>query len=308
MRNFPLLLLCGILLTACVDNDYDLLDIDTDDVTIGNDQSTFTLPLATIRIGTGEIAESGADIRTILDEAKIWLPTRLENDCADIARLQRDGSYLDKLLSDLVTEMASSDAQMRAVTDLIWDCYRNRFSSLLPGNQTSEQFYAAFKSAFRDDATLRGQLSAEIRKLASEYLSDMKIDDMHFEVSGIDLDDDVVDMLADNLDPEGTVDARNLLLLTGTIESQLPATLTLDPRFAPTDITCSVEVDALRPTNVIPEMRVYEADLRQIVDRMDIVIPARIEKYYPGIDFDDAGHPIVIKLKLIKKGGLKLNL
>ena len=136
----------------------------------------------------------------------------------------------------------------------------------------------------------------------------MKIDDMHFEVSGIDLDDDVVDMLADNLDPEGTVDARNLLLLTGTIESQLPATLTLDPRFAPTDITCSVEVDALRPTNVIPEMRVYEADLRQIVDRMDIVIPARIEKYYPGIDFDDAGHPIVIKLKLIKKGGLKLNL
>ncbi len=311
MRNFPLLLLCGIMLTACVDNAYDLAALDTDNVTIGGDQSTFTLPLATIRISTNEIAEADSDIRTILDEAKVWLPTELDGGCADIARLQREGAYLDELLSDLVSEMSVSDAKMRAVTDLIWDCYRNRFGSLLPGltgNETADQFYDVFRTAFRDNAALRGRLSAEIRTLASEYLNDLKIDDMHYEVSGIDLDDDVVDMLVDNLDPKGTPEARNVLLLTGTIENRLPATLTLDPRFAPTDISCSIEVDALRETNAIPEMRVYAEDLRQIVNYLDIVIPARIEKYYPGIDFDASAHQIVIKLTLIKKGGLSLNL
>lgn len=311
MRKLSLLLFCGVLTVACVDNDYDLSKIDTDHTTIGSDQSTFTLPLLTIRIGMDEIVENDADIETILDEAKIWLPTQLENGCADIARLQTDDSYLNKLLADLVAEMQSSDAKMRSVTDLIWAYYRSRFIDLVPGltgNETDDQFYAAFRAAFLGNASLRELLSAEIRKLAREYLTDLKIDDMKYEISGIDLDDDVVDMLVDNLDPKGTPDPVNTLLLTGTIESCLPATLTLDPQFTPTDVGCRVEVDALQTINAIPEMRIYGEDLRQIVDRMTVVIPVRIEKYYPAIDFDDSVHQIVIKLNLIKKGGLTLNL
>ena len=75
MRTLSLLLLSGALMTACVDRDYDLSDLDFDNVAIGDENSEFRIPLATVQVSMDEIAENGVNIEAIFREADIWLPS-----------------------------------------------------------------------------------------------------------------------------------------------------------------------------------------------------------------------------------------
>ena len=65
MRTLSLLLLSGALMTACVDRDYDLSDLDFDNVAIGDENSEFRIPLATVQVSMDEIAENGVNIEAI---------------------------------------------------------------------------------------------------------------------------------------------------------------------------------------------------------------------------------------------------
>ena len=82
MRTLSLLLLSGALMTACVDRDYDLSDLDFDNVAIGDENSEFRIPLATVQVSMDEIAENGVNIEAIFREADIWLPLRPGTDGA----------------------------------------------------------------------------------------------------------------------------------------------------------------------------------------------------------------------------------
>ena len=44
----PLLLCIAAVMFSCIDKEFDLTNIETDDVAIGNNQSEFEMPLATI--------------------------------------------------------------------------------------------------------------------------------------------------------------------------------------------------------------------------------------------------------------------
>ena len=50
MRKLILLLLSGVLSTACVDKDYDLGNIDTDNIAIGDEGSQFRIPLVKVLV------------------------------------------------------------------------------------------------------------------------------------------------------------------------------------------------------------------------------------------------------------------
>lgn len=76
MKNF-LSLLCILSLCFGCDKAYDLNKIESGDVTIGNDQSEWIMPLAQITVGMDELQDGSADIRAIFDEVDIWLPTTL---------------------------------------------------------------------------------------------------------------------------------------------------------------------------------------------------------------------------------------
>lgn len=316
MRNLFPILLAALLLTACVDKDYDISDVDTDDITIGTDgdeeteTSAFRIPLATVRVAMSDITDGEIDVKEIFAEADVWLPTALENDYVDIERLQNDPNYLDAILAELVDEMMRSDVKLREVTGKIREKYLERFHHLLPGmtgNVTDEEFYEVFKTAFRNDPALREQLTDEVCDLARSYLLDLGVDQLVYDVGHIDLSGDVVDMLAKNLDPQDSAPAKNTLHLYGEIASKLPLTIFFEAKFLPTDVRCPIRVDALLPNNEIQETRLYGEDLRQIVDGMQIIIPITFEKYYPGKGFDDTlEEQIVIKLRLVKRGGLTL--
>ena len=311
MRKLILLLLSGVLSTACVDKDYDLGNIDTDNIAIGDEGSQFRIPLVKVLVSKGEIKNNDGDIEKIFREADIWFPTQLPDDkFVDLVKLQNEPAYVNTLLRTLREEMQTSDAKHASVVDLVWDKYAADFLPLLNLTAPDEQtFKTAFKTAYRNDASLRERLADEVSALARTYLTgSLGIDQLEYEVGHIDISSDIVDMLADNLDPEGTPNARNTLFLYGQITSGLPLSLRLDPRLSPTEVTFQVEVGVDKTSNDIPETQLFAEDLRQIVEGITIRIPVTLTEYYPGKGFSDDQYQIVISLSLLKNGGLKLDI
>ena len=90
MRKFLPFLFAAALASSCIDNAYDLSNVNTDDVTIGDEDSEYRLPLATVYVSMSELNEGGADIKTLFDEADIWLPSPLPGNAAyvDLRELQ----------------------------------------------------------------------------------------------------------------------------------------------------------------------------------------------------------------------------
>lgn len=311
MRKLILLLLSGVLSTACVDKDYDLGNIDTDNIAIGDEGSQFRIPLVKVLVSKDEIKNNDGDIEKIFREADIWFPTQLPDDkFVDLVKLQNEPAYVNTLLRTLREEMRTSDAKLASVVDLVWDKYAAEFLPLLNLTAPDEQtFKTAFKTAYRNDASLRERLADEVSALARTYLTgSLGIDQLEYEVGHIDISSDIVDMLADNLDPEGTPNARNTLFLYGQITSGLPLSLLLDPSFSPTEITFQVGVGADKASNDIPQTQLFAEDLRQIVEGITIRIPVTLTEYYPGKGFSDDQYQIVISLSLLKNGGLKLDI
>ncbi len=311
MRKLILLLLSGVLSTACVDKDYDLGNIDTDNIAIGDEGSQFRIPLVKVLVSKDEIKNNDGDIEKIFREADIWFPTQLPDDkFVDLVKLQNEPAYVNTLLRTLREEMQTSDAKLASIVDLVWDKYAADFLPLLNLTAPDEQtFKTAFKTAYRNDASLRERLADEVSALARTYLTgSLGIDQLEYEVGHIDISSDIVDMLADNLDPEGTPNAKNTLFLYGQITSGLPLSLRLDPRLSPTEVTFQVEVGVDKTSNDIPETQLFAEDLRQIVEGITIRIPVTLTEYYPGKGFSDDQYQIVISLSLLKNGGLKLDI
>lgn len=305
MRLFLSLFLFGMLATSCIDKDYDLSEIDTDGVVIGDE---FRLPLATVTVGMSELSKGDTDIKALFDEADIWLPSPLPGGekSVDLQKIQDTPSYTKDLLDALIGQMQTDDVKINAVADLLYDKYLSTFLPMLPPNTDPKDFKQVFITAFRSTTELQDELAGEVRNLAGSYLTDLKVEDVTYDIGKIDIGSDIVDMLADNLDPKGTADPQNTLDIYGQITSALPVSLQFSPRFSPTEVEFDVYVEPNVPAK-IAETRLYESDLRQIIDGAEIILPVTLEKYFPGSGFT-TDQKIVINLRLVKRGGLKLNL
>lgn len=312
MRKIFTLFLAGALFTACIDKDYDLENIETDNVTIGGDESEFRIPLASVRVSLSEIASEGNNIQKIFAEADVWLPSQLPGSdsngtYADLVKLagNTDG-YTDGLLDALIAQMLTDDNKINAVAELLCDDkYFDTFREMLhlPAGTQPETFIPLFTETFRTQETLREELSTEVKNLARGYLTTMDVELPDYDVGKVDISDDVVDMLAGNLNAGNTLD------LYGEIANELPVTLQIDPIFTPTDVSFHVNVKANTADNEIKPTRLTEENLRQIIAGIQIKIPIELQKYYPGKGFqENIDHQIVINLRLLKKGGLKLDI
>ena len=164
-----------MLSTACVDKDYDLGNIDTDNIAIGDEGSQFRIPLVKVLVSKDEIKNNGGNIEEIFREADIWFPSQLpDGKFVDLVKLQDkdDQTYVNTLLRTLREEMQASDAKLASVVDLVWDKYAAEFLLLLNLTAPDEQtFKTAFKTAYRNDASLRERLADEVSALARTYLT-----------------------------------------------------------------------------------------------------------------------------------------
>lgn len=321
MRKFFLLLLTGALFTACIDKDYDLENIETDNVTIGGDESKFEIPLAKVLVTLADIANGDVNIQELCEKADKWLPSNLPGnaDYVDLTQLTLH-SYTDGIFDALIAEMQSTPSKLDEVTDMIWDDYRDVFASIL-GVSPSPENEALFKTAFKTVYDTDDRVLDEIKSQFSGYLTeDLNVEPIDYNIGRVDISDDVVDMIADNLDPEGSGSSKNSLYLAGEIASKLPLSLYLEPELksvpedgspATTILKFDVEVDATKGTNEIKDSektRLYAEGLRQLLNNAAISIPVTLEKYYPGKGFETGKSQIEIKLYLIKNGGLKLDI
>ncbi len=311
MRKLTLLLLASTLLAGCVDKEYNLKNVETDQVAIGDSESEFRCPLMTIRVSMQEIADNGTDIENIFREADIWLPTALPDAYVDIRRLVSDEAYVSTLLDLLVDELLVSDTKLDKVVELIWNtpAYRQSVTGSVPelDLDDADTFRSLFRSLYQNNAQVRELLDEQVRLLAHDYLTALQVDDITYDIDRIDLDDNIVDMLAENLDPEGTPDAKNTLHIYGTIDNRLPLSAEIQARLRPTLIEVPVQIDAKSEENVIAETPIYGEDLRTLVNGCQVVIPVTLDRYYRNGFDDTADCQLLIQLHLVKRGGLKIN-
>lgn len=312
MKKLPLLFLVGLLAAGCVDKEYDLKDVETDNIAIGDSQSEFRCPLMTIRVSMQEITDNGIDIENVFRETDIWLPTELPDAYVDIRRLVSDEAYVSTLLDLLVDELLVSDTKLDQVVGLIWNtpAYRQSVTGSVPelDLDDADTFRSLFRSLYQNNAQVRELLDEQVRLLAHDYLTALQVDDITYDIDRIDLDDNIVDMLAENLDPEGTPDAKNTLHIYGTIANRLPLSAEIQARLRPTLIEVPVQIDAKSEENVIAETPIYGEDLRTLIHGCQVVIPVTLDRYYRNGFDNTADCQLLIELHLVKRGGLKLNL
>lgn len=312
MKKLSLLFLVGLLAAGCVDKEYDLKDVETDNIAIGDSQSEFRCPLMTIRVSMQEITDNGIDIENVFRETDIWLPTELPDAYVDIRRLVSDEAYVSTLLEQLVDELLVSDTKLDQVVELIWNtpAYRQSVTGSVPelDLDDADTFRSLFRSLYQNNAQVRELLDEQVRLLAHDYLTALQVDDITYDIDRIDLDDNIVDMLAENLDPEGTPDAKNTLHIYGTIANRLPLSAEIQARLRPTLIEVPVQIDAKSEENVIAETPIYGEDLRTLIHGCQVVIPVTLDRYYRNGFDNTADCQLLIELHLVKRGGLKLNL
>lgn len=312
MKKLPLLFLVGLLAAGCVDKEYDLKDVETDNIAIGDSQSEFRCPLMTIRVSMQEITDNGIDIENVFRETDIWLPTELPDAYVDIRRLVSDEAYVSTLLDLLVDELLVSDTKLDQVVELIWNtpAYRQSVTGSVPelDLDDADTFRSLFRSLYQNNAQMRELLDEQVRLLAHDYLTALQVDDITYDIDRIDLDDNIVDMLAENLDPEGTPDAKNTLHIYGTIANRLPLSAEIQARLRPTLIEVPVQIDAKSEENVIAETPIYGEDLRTLIHGCQVIIPVTLDRYYRNGFDNTADCQLLIELHLVKRGGLKLNL
>lgn len=314
-------LLCasGSLLAACSDSDYDLSKIQTDNITIGDDSSVTEMPLVTIQVPMSEIVNDQTNILALCAKADKWLPSRLPDglEYLDLTRIE-DPLYTGELFDTLLAEMNDNPQKLDVVATLIVEEYASKFTDLIgvPASNP-EQFKKAFKMLYANPDVLH-----QLRESFVDYFAtDLRVDPLRYQIGNIDISDEIVDMIADNLDPEGMPDPVNTLHFAGEVVCKLPISMQARPTFTSvwgSDIVAfDIRVDATREVNEIPESddtRVYAEGLRQIVRGADVLIPILFERYYPGdteflnTPVDDPSPQVAMKIYAIKRGGIKFNL
>ena len=193
------------------------------------------------------------------------------------------------------------------VGDLIWsnEGYLERFTALIPAD-SEELFKAEFKKFFGEDNEAGEALRDTMGELAREFLSQIKINTITYNAT-LDVDDDLIDMLADNLDPEGTVDPVNTLDLYGEVRSSLPVSFEVAADFSETNVAIAPFLVEPDEENDIAPVRLYKDDIRSLFSFFELNVDFMPQKYYPRIGFSDS-QSIRMMLHLKKRGGLNLNL
>ena len=154
------------------------------------------------------------------------------------------------------------------------------------------------------NSVMRGRLDA--RRTLKSLVADLRVNTITYNAT-LDVDDDLIDMLADNLDPEGTVDPVNTLDLYGEVRSSLPVSFEVAADFSETNVAIAPFLVEPDEENDIAPVRLYKDDIRSLFSFFELNVDFMPQKYYPRIGFSDS-QSIRMMLHLKKRGGLNLNL
>lgn len=303
MRRILLSLFLAISGVCCVDSGYDLSKIDTE-AAIGGTETVFEMPLTTVVVGAEELLIGERPLRHMLDELAIWLPSELPDgaDHVDIPRMRASSEYVDQLLGALFEEMKVSDEKVESVAGLVYDRYLDHFYYLIPGAESADRpvFLGLFKHFLWTSESLREELYV----LASKALASMEISPLKYEIPRFEVGQEVVDMLALNLDSKETTDPKNTLFLYGSVDCGLPVSFSLTLSFLDTDICIGPVLVPPGGSTEFDAFRLFSDDIRFIMSGVILELESLLENYYPAAELNPERDEVVISLHVRKQGGL----
>jgi hypothetical protein len=318
------LIILGIMV-SCIDKDYDLSQIETDGITVGNDQSEFSLPVATIHFTSRNIcnqAEEGEiSLKKIYDEVDIWLPATLTEgkEFVEISRLlgnqQFDQVYFDKLIHDINEEITKIEQKRELIALHIATHYRNRFINLITEFDIPNENVIATSLENATDqeaaqiiAELIMEYSEQTKQVVAEiftvFLTKLSLVDIHTTVPKLNISSDVRDMILDNLDDSSVDNPINCLYIYGTAANQFPFEFEIIPSIEDADIDFGTIIVNQGTADINP-IRIMRNDMEALLDGFTIKVPISTLRYYPHKEFtDDTEFNITLKIR--KTGALKL--
>ena len=311
----------GFILISCIDSKYDLSQIESDGIAIGNNDSEFLMPLVNIKFQASNFNASTEDdmsISGLQEQINVWLPAQLPNNASyvDIQKLANNKEYKQALLDNLYAEMQRDENKRKEVCKYVIAEHKATVIEALRNSSNAVVAAAALQINRIPDTEAVDLLSnlfitypTDVKNILNDISDEDLIDNVEIEnvlvdIPAFDISDDVLDMLVDNLDGDNVTSPINALYLFGTINSNFPFLFKVNPTIYNTRINFG-ELSIDNGSTKINDIRVFRGDFEKMSNGSQLVMPVILEKYYPNIDIND-NTQLDISISLRKTGGLNL--
>ena len=323
MKKILLFAAAMALATACVDNDFDLSDVKTDDIGIGNKDSEFTIPLATIDVKWSAISSTDTydSLENIFAEADTWVPLSMNK--LMLSQLNTESKdynpkYVDEIIDGLLNDIESDATKRTEVINMIVasSSYAASIKASMPKNpQTGEPLFSIEEYISEHFSEFRNDSRAALQEIVNNHLESLTncVKEITRDVDGFEIDDDIIDALTGQGDISiyGTmrshmpIDCQGALVLAAVGDEDGFINIPLDLNYEENkDYVITVDNDALHNMNN---------------DNLELRVKFEPTIYYPRLK-DDKGNSVIpetdndkntksaltMVLKLRKKGGFSL--
>lgn len=282
---------------SCVDERFDLSDVNVGDVAIGSDESRFKIPLANITVKADAIQGEDGSLESILGNADLLIPE-------SIKILDLHNPPVDAMVEALFERLKDEDEARNVANFLEGSKYRDDVEAALPPELHGLDFDIVFTEHF-DALYDRQELRDELRRVIEEYFATINeiLPTVNVEMDGFGIEDDMIELLT------GTGAIR----IYGTVENSMPidgnASLVLVRNDGSDILRLDLPLDYAQRTKDF-SVTIDNDALRGMAENMTMQVSLNLASYYPHQDFlSDEDDTVVMKLvlKLEKQGGLNIS-
>ena len=288
---------------SCVDERFDLSDVNVGDVAIGSDESRFKIPLANITIKADAIQGEDGSLESILGNADLLIPESIK--ILDLHNPPVD-AMVEALFERLRNDEDDEDKDFsRKVANFLEESeYRDDVEAALPPELHGLDFDIVFTEHF-DALYNRQELRDELRRVIEEYFATINeiLPTVNVEMDGFGIEDEMIELLT------GTGAIR----IYGTVENSMPidgnASLVLVKNDGSEILRLDLPLDYAQRTKDF-SVTIDNDALRGMAENMTMQVSLNLASYYPHQDFlSDEDDTVVMKLvlKLEKQGGLNIS-
>lgn len=282
---------------SCVDERFDLSDVNVGDVAIGSDESRFKIPLANITVMADAIQGEDGSLESILRDADLLIPESIEI-------LDLHNPPVDAMVEALFDRLRDDEVFSRDVANFLEESeYRDDVEAALPPELHGLDFDIVFTEHFK---TLydRQELRDELRRVIEEYFASINkiLPTVNVEMDGFGIEDDMIELLT------GTGAIR----IYGTVENRMPingnASLVLVRNDGSDILRLDLPLDYAQRTKDF-SVTIDNDALRGMAENMTMQVSLDLASYYPNQPSlsDEDGTVMKLVLKLEKQGGLNIS-
>lgn len=281
---------------SCVDERFDLSDVNVGDVAIGSDESRFKIPLANITVMADAIQGEDGSLESILGNADLLIPE-------SIKILDLHNPPVDAMVEALFERLKDEDEARKVANFLEESKYRDDVEAALPPELHGLDFDIVFTKHF-DALYDRQELRDELRRVIEEYFATINeiLPTVNVEMDGFGIEDDMIELLT------GTGAIR----IYGTVENRMPingnASLVLVRNDGRSILSLDLPLDYAQRTKDF-SVTIDNDALRGMAENMTMQVSLDLASYYPHQDFlsDEDRTVMKLVLKLEKQGGLNIS-